>query len=168
MSGPIGPTGPCPHGVVDNICQLCTAKNYLSALVEVCDARDIAGYQVEDARDFVLYGAGVAPVEGPPSPRYPALTLAGICTVVMDIIVEHHKTPEGIVGGLLHVQLDDGNLEDTFWEAPFNDEVQGIWERAPTQLETCIAALMKALPLAHRQSVYDGAWIVMHRGLKGE
>lgn len=57
MSGPIGPTDPCPHGVVDDICEPCTLRNHLVALVELCDALEVVGHQVEDAREIVVHRA---------------------------------------------------------------------------------------------------------------
>ncbi len=127
------------------------------------EAEQLSG-RLMDASDMVAELEKMEAHGPPPSLQYPALILACICTVVMDMIVEHHKTPEGIVGGLLHVQLDDGNLDDCFWEDPFSQEVEDIWERPPTQLETCIAALMKALPLHLRETVYEGAWKAMREG----
>ncbi len=144
MSGPLPATGPCPHGVVDDVCEPCTLRNELVATLA-------------DAATPVLANIPIVRYDGT---NESARTLAGLCCQVVEMILEHHRTPEGTVGGLLHVQIDDGNLEDTFWEEPFNDEVQGIWERPPTQLEVCIAQMMKALPLHLRETVYEAAWDV--------
>ena len=152
MSGPIEPTGPCPHGVVDDICEACTLRNVLTTLVELCDATDLVGYQVEDAREIVVQGA-VQASRVPLHVLAPDLALAVVVNVVGRMVAMHYRTPEGIVGGLLHVQLDDDNIEDCFWEDPFSQEVQDIWERGPTQLERDIAGLMKALPLGYREAV---------------
>jgi hypothetical protein len=152
MAGPIEATGPCPHGVVDDICEPCTLRNLLAALVEVCDDVRFFGDQVEDAREFVRQGA----VQASPSVSgfHPlAAVLDDLVKVAGHMVARHYQTPEGIVGGMLHVQLDDDNIEDCFWEDPFSQEVQDIWERGPTGLERDIAGIMKALPYEYRDAV---------------
>lgn len=66
MSGPVPAIGPCPHGVVDDICEPCTLRNHLKALVELCDLLEVTGHQVEGAREILAEGAVQASVPGIP------------------------------------------------------------------------------------------------------
>jgi hypothetical protein len=43
--------------VVDDICEPCTLRNHLVALVELCDTLEVVGHQVEDAKEIVRQGA---------------------------------------------------------------------------------------------------------------
>lgn len=73
------------------------------------------------------------------------------------------------VGGNLHVQLDDWNIEDCFFEKfePFDEDV------TPEQLESelrCFNA-MKLLSLKERASalaIYDGYWSPPNKPLNSE
>ncbi len=103
--------------------------------------------------------SGEVPEEGtvPPADHVPDPTLMGVVAVLGHMIRRHYHTDEGVVGGLLHVQLDDDNVEDCFWEDPFSQEVRDIWERPPTMLEEDIAALMQTLPYEYRVAALKDA-----------
>lgn len=67
------------------------------------------------------------------------------------------------VGGNLHVQLDDWNIDDQFWDSPDQHLERNIHEAEPDQLETERRCwwLMAALPEAERASalaLQEGFW----------
>lgn len=61
-------------------------------------------------------------------------------------------------GGMLHVQLDDGNLADGDLDDPFPDWMIELHGREPYTIEREIVALLKQLTIEEREELYDDDW----------
>ncbi len=75
---------------------------------------------------------------------------------VLALIVELYRDEP--VGGMLHVQLDDGNLEDVFFDDPFDDWLKRLHDREPLAVEEEIVELMRGMTYEEREEAYESFW----------
>ena len=75
------------------------------------------------------------------------------------LICQLHESE--IVGGMLHVQLDDFNIDGSLFENPFDDFLLELHGREPLDVEVEIAEVMNALSDEERASALalaNGYW----------
>ena len=77
------------------------------------------------------------------------------------LIRELYDDHDEIVGGMLHVQLDDWNIDDAFWVDPFEPYLIELHGREPLPVERKIVEVMAAMSEENRASALalaDGHW----------
>jgi len=64
-------------------------------------------------------------------------------------------------GGMLHVQLDDNNIEDAHFTDPFDDYLTELYGRGPLPVEREIVRVMRRMSIEERASalgIHDGCF----------
>lgn len=78
-----------------------------------------------------------------------------------DLVHRLYEVEGQTTGGMLHIQLDDWNLDDACWSEPFADYLIDLHQRQPLSVERAIVRIFAGLSLRDRASALalaSGYW----------
>lgn len=80
----------------------------------------------------------------------------------LDLMQRLYRDEGESTGGMLHVQLDDGNLEDEYWREPFSGSLVEIAGRQPLSVEVELVEVFRAMTEDERHET----WHLFHDGTR--